>query len=261
MKEIKSSNVQVCRHWLKGKCRLGIDCHFSHINEPTMRLDPGICRYYGLGHCSRGSDCAYEHLELFMSREKIRQAATEVSMKHTGEQNPTTVSRNSTNSTTIPTSFDRRTPNRTSKGDQPSPWKRSPTASDPIADSLASTPIPSTQATKPYNSSPRPSAPLNIEPKQADTGSQWVGAGPSIPTIPVQPYVQEIHSQPAENQSILTQPLATSNYILNHQVNPHRNINQVQGSMSYVDTMTQVNQQSPVDLSYSMAEEHPVYTA
>jgi len=51
----------VCRHWLRGKCRLGVECHFSHVNEPTTRCESGVCRYYSLGHCSRGDDCTYEH--------------------------------------------------------------------------------------------------------------------------------------------------------------------------------------------------------
>jgi len=65
---------------------LGIDCHFSHVHEPTTRCESGVCRYYSLGQCTRGADCAYEHQDNVNTTKWKRNPPNESRNKHQGFQ-------------------------------------------------------------------------------------------------------------------------------------------------------------------------------
>ena len=76
-------NETVCRFFLRGECREGTQCHYSHCTSPggpevpndradiasatmalpdTRALVP--CKYHLLGRCSRGEECAFAHPEV-----------------------------------------------------------------------------------------------------------------------------------------------------------------------------------------------------
>ena len=52
--------VQHCRFFLRGTCRYGSDCRFSHDIDISRRA-PQACRYYRQGRCRNGNDCRFSH--------------------------------------------------------------------------------------------------------------------------------------------------------------------------------------------------------
>ncbi|KAJ9458385.1 hypothetical protein DIPPA_54632 [Diplonema papillatum] len=60
----------VCRHWYKGKCRLGEKCKFDHpsvvspvVSEVSTNKKPKWCRHARLEDCRFNGGCVYWHVE------------------------------------------------------------------------------------------------------------------------------------------------------------------------------------------------------
>eukprot|EP00039_Didymoeca_costata_P033242 m.41482 g.41482 ORF g.41482 m.41482 type:complete len:648 (+) comp9771_c0_seq1:75-2018(+) len=67
----------VCSFFLKGKCRNGLACKFSHIGDSTpATVSP--CTFFQLGKCTKGNSCRYAHvLVLKNDQEDAPQLITE----------------------------------------------------------------------------------------------------------------------------------------------------------------------------------------
>mmetsp|Transcript_80875 Transcript_80875/g.142565 ORF Transcript_80875/g.142565 Transcript_80875/m.142565 type:complete len:210 (-) Transcript_80875:715-1344(-) len=50
--------AQLCRDYLRGHCRFGHSCKFSH-NRPTSKIE--LCRDWERGKCAFGDTCKYRH--------------------------------------------------------------------------------------------------------------------------------------------------------------------------------------------------------
>jgi hypothetical protein len=48
-----------CKFWLRGACRNGAGCSFSHTTIPD--LSETVCRYHVTGHCMKGETCPFSH--------------------------------------------------------------------------------------------------------------------------------------------------------------------------------------------------------
>lgn len=60
-----SGGTLECRHWLRGFCRMGPACRFSHAGPRGVggTPSPQICRYHLKGFCASGSNCGFTHVE------------------------------------------------------------------------------------------------------------------------------------------------------------------------------------------------------
>lgn len=59
--ERDTSRRGMCTHFLRGNCRYGNNCKFSH--ERTDRKKTVLCRYFLAGNCRRGKSCKFAHGE------------------------------------------------------------------------------------------------------------------------------------------------------------------------------------------------------
>ncbi|KAJ9449644.1 Protein TIS11 [Diplonema papillatum] len=54
--------TSVCRHWVRGYCKFGMDCGFAHGGTELRRpLKTALCRHFEHGHCRKGNDCGFAH--------------------------------------------------------------------------------------------------------------------------------------------------------------------------------------------------------
>ncbi|XP_044741716.1 putative uncharacterized protein DDB_G0282133 [Chrysoperla carnea] len=51
----------ICLFYMKGNCRKGQDCGFSHCAMPPIKLEP--CKFFFRGSCAKGNGCLYMHSE------------------------------------------------------------------------------------------------------------------------------------------------------------------------------------------------------
>lgn len=57
----------ICKHWMKGYCRLGDKCNFKHTNQEWNNKTE-LCPYYKANGCIYGSNCKYGLHTLGMAR-------------------------------------------------------------------------------------------------------------------------------------------------------------------------------------------------
>ncbi len=53
-----------CIHHLRGYCRFGPDCKFSHavsVQSSSQNVNSQPCRNYQIGYCKFGAQCKFSH--------------------------------------------------------------------------------------------------------------------------------------------------------------------------------------------------------
>ena len=67
---ISSHGKTVCKHWLRGLCKKGMDCEFLH--EYNLRKMPECWFFTKHGFCSSGDECMYLHITPHQRRPECR---------------------------------------------------------------------------------------------------------------------------------------------------------------------------------------------
>ena len=65
-----SHSKTVCKHWLRGLCKKGLDCEFLH--EYNLRKMPECWFFTKHGFCSSGDECMYLHITPHQRRPECR---------------------------------------------------------------------------------------------------------------------------------------------------------------------------------------------
>lgn len=56
---VKPKKIEICRHYLKGRCQEGDKCKFSHDTTPLTKSKP--CCHFARNSCMKGDECPYDH--------------------------------------------------------------------------------------------------------------------------------------------------------------------------------------------------------
>ncbi|KAG9440667.1 hypothetical protein H6P81_020832 [Aristolochia fimbriata] len=55
----KPKVVSLCKYYLKGRCKQGDKCNFSHDTVPLTKSQP--CTFFAMKSCLKGEDCPFDH--------------------------------------------------------------------------------------------------------------------------------------------------------------------------------------------------------